>query len=60
MKQVWLIVWLIGGTQESARIARKLVEHRFPCVVTVTTESAIVIVVRFIRNLGNRPNANPR
>lgn len=39
MKQVWLI----GGTQESARIAQKLVANGFPCVVTVTTESAIAL-----------------
>lgn len=39
MKQVWLI----GGTQESASIAEKLVANGFPCVVTVTTESAIAL-----------------
>ncbi|MFP4253256.1 MAG: cobalt-precorrin-6A reductase [Halothece sp.] len=36
-------VWLIGGTQESAKIAKKLVTHGFFCVVTVTTESAIAL-----------------
>jgi precorrin-6A/cobalt-precorrin-6A reductase len=33
-------VWLIGGTQESAQIARELVRTNLPCVVSVTTESA--------------------
>ncbi|QDZ41375.1 cobalt-precorrin-6A reductase [Euhalothece natronophila Z-M001] len=39
MKQVWLI----GGTQESASIAEKLVANSWPCVVTVTTQSAIAL-----------------
>ncbi|MDX2244990.1 MAG: cobalt-precorrin-6A reductase [Leptolyngbyaceae cyanobacterium bins.302] len=33
-------IWLIGGTQESAELARSLVAQNLPCLVTVTTESA--------------------
>ncbi|MBD2088554.1 cobalt-precorrin-6A reductase [Microcoleus sp. FACHB-1515] len=33
-------IWLIGGTQESAQIARACVDQSIPCIVTVTTESA--------------------
>lgn len=33
-------IWLIGGTQESARIARAFAEQQISCIVTVTTESA--------------------
>ncbi|MBE9177628.1 cobalt-precorrin-6A reductase [Oculatella sp. LEGE 06141] len=33
-------LWLIGGTQESAQLARAIVQAHLPCVVTVTTEQA--------------------
>lgn len=33
-------IWLIGGTQESAQIAREFADRQIPCVITVTTESA--------------------
>ncbi len=33
-------IWLIGGTQESAEIARELVQQQIPYVVSVTSESA--------------------
>lgn len=33
-------IWLIGGTQESAEIAREFVDRQISCVVTVTTEGA--------------------
>lgn len=33
-------IWLIGGTQESAELAKALVQAQLPCTVTVTTESA--------------------
>lgn len=33
-------VWLIGGTQESATLARSLVAANLACVVTIATESA--------------------
>jgi len=33
-------IWLIGGTQESATLARSLVQTNLPCVVSVTTDSA--------------------
>jgi precorrin-6A/cobalt-precorrin-6A reductase len=35
-----MTLWLIGGTQESAELARSLVQLQLPCLVTVTTESA--------------------
>ncbi|GAB4153484.1 MAG: cobalt-precorrin-6A reductase [Cyanobacteria bacterium J069] len=34
------MLWLIGGTQESARLARDLVAQGVACVVTVTTAAA--------------------
>lgn len=33
-------IWLIGGTQESALLARHLVQAGLPCIVSVTTEAA--------------------
>lgn len=33
-------IWLIGGTQESAELARVLLQFGFSCVVSVTTASA--------------------
>jgi precorrin-6A/cobalt-precorrin-6A reductase len=33
-------IWLIGGTQESAAIARELVQQQIPCTVSVTTAAA--------------------
>ncbi|ASC73125.1 Cobalt-precorrin-6A reductase [Halomicronema hongdechloris C2206] len=35
-----LRIWLIGGTRDSAEVARGLVEAEIPCVVTVTTPAA--------------------
>jgi precorrin-6A/cobalt-precorrin-6A reductase len=39
MKQIWLI----GGTTESAVIAKQIVALEYNCLVTVTTESAIAL-----------------
>ena len=33
-------IWLIGGTQESAQLARALAIASIPCIISVTTESA--------------------
>ncbi|MGB7273629.1 MAG: cobalt-precorrin-6A reductase, partial [Geitlerinemataceae cyanobacterium] len=33
-------IWLIGGTTESAEIARSIAVLKIPCIVSVTTESA--------------------
>jgi len=33
-------IWLIGGTQESAQLARMVAGHQIPSVVSVTTEAA--------------------
>ncbi len=33
-------VWLIGGTSESAILAKAIIAAKIPCVVTVTTETA--------------------
>jgi precorrin-6A/cobalt-precorrin-6A reductase len=33
-------IWLIGGTAESAEIARSIAALKIPCIVSVTTESA--------------------
>ncbi|NEQ29123.1 MAG: cobalt-precorrin-6A reductase [Microcoleus sp. SIO2G3] len=33
-------IWLIGGTQESAQIAREFAAKSISCIVTVTTENA--------------------
>ncbi|MGB3695199.1 MAG: cobalt-precorrin-6A reductase [Spirulinaceae cyanobacterium] len=33
-------IWLIGGTSESAEVARSLVGKNIACLITVTTESA--------------------
>lgn len=33
-------IWLVGGTSESATLAKALVEYQLPCTVTVTTEAA--------------------
>lgn len=33
-------IWLIGGTQESAMIAKRMVDFQLPCLISVTTESA--------------------
>jgi precorrin-6A/cobalt-precorrin-6A reductase len=35
-----MTLWLIGGTQESAALARALIPHQVPCLVTVTTDAA--------------------
>jgi len=34
-------IWLIGGTRDSAEVARGLAAAQIPCVVTVTTAAAI-------------------
>ena len=33
-------IWLVGGTSESAVLAKAIVEYQLPCIVTVTTEAA--------------------
>lgn len=33
-------LWLIGGTQESAELAKAIAHFHLPCIVTVTTEAA--------------------
>ncbi len=33
-------LWLIGGTQESAELAKAIARFHLPCIVTVTTEAA--------------------
>lgn len=33
-------IWLIGGTQESAELARSLAAQHIPCLISVTTEAA--------------------
>ncbi len=33
-------IWLIGGTRESAILAKAIADAQIPCVVTVTTETA--------------------
>jgi precorrin-6A/cobalt-precorrin-6A reductase len=33
-------IWLIGGTQESAELARAIVHLQIPCIVSVTTDAA--------------------
>lgn len=33
-------IWLIGGTQESAELARAIAANNMPCLITITTESA--------------------
>lgn len=33
-------IWLIGGTRESAILAKAIAEDQIPCIVTVTTETA--------------------
>ncbi|WP_416676264.1 precorrin-6A/cobalt-precorrin-6A reductase [Egbenema bharatensis] len=35
-----MTLWLIGGTQESVALARALIPHQIPCLVTVTTDTA--------------------
>ena len=35
-----MTIWLIGGTQESAELAQAIVSCQWPCVVTMTTDSA--------------------
>ena len=37
------MIWLIGGTSESAVIAEKLLGYGCPCLVSVTTEAAIAL-----------------
>lgn len=39
-------VWLIGGTRESAQLAKELVRARIPCTVTVTTAAAEALYPR--------------
>ncbi len=36
-------LWLIGGTQESGQLARAIAARGLPCIVTVTTETAIAL-----------------
>lgn len=36
-------IWLVGGTSESAILAKALVQSQLPCTVTVTTEAAKVL-----------------
>ena len=36
-------LWLIGGTQESGQLARAISARGLPCIVTVTTETAIAL-----------------
>ncbi len=33
-------IWLIGGTQESAQLAKAIAHTHIPCIISVTTESA--------------------
>jgi precorrin-6A/cobalt-precorrin-6A reductase len=33
-------IWLIGGTQESAELARAIAQTQIPCLISVTTEAA--------------------
>lgn len=33
-------VWLIGGTGDSVNLVRDIIEHSFPCIVTITTPTA--------------------
>ncbi len=33
-------VWLIGGTGDSVDLVRDIIDHSFPCIVTVTTPTA--------------------
>lgn len=35
-----LSIWLIGGTQESAQLARAIAQTDWSCIITVTTEAA--------------------
>lgn len=37
------MIWLIGGTSESAIIAERLISHGCHCLVSVTTEAAIAL-----------------
>jgi len=37
------VIWLIGGTSESAVIAEKLMAQGYDCLVSVTTEAAIAL-----------------
>ncbi|NJR61385.1 MAG: precorrin-6A/cobalt-precorrin-6A reductase, partial [Cyanobacteria bacterium CRU_2_1] len=46
-----MTVWLIGGTQESAELARAIARADLPCIVTVTTESARLLYPRLIPRL---------
>jgi precorrin-6A/cobalt-precorrin-6A reductase len=39
-------IWLIGGTSESALLARAIATAKLPCLVTVTTESAAALYPR--------------
>lgn len=36
-------IWLIGGTQESAQLARAIAQANLSCIVSITTESAIAL-----------------
>ena len=33
-------IWLIGGTQESAQLAKAIAQEHFPCTISVTTATA--------------------
>jgi precorrin-6A/cobalt-precorrin-6A reductase len=35
-----MLLWMIGGTQESAQLAIALLEAQIPCIITVTTAAA--------------------
>ncbi|WP_242072349.1 cobalt-precorrin-6A reductase [Microcoleus sp. FACHB-68] len=36
-------IWLVGGTQESATLARMIAQEQWPCTVSVTTEAATAL-----------------
>ena len=36
-------IWLIGGTQESAQLARAIAQANLPCTISVTTASACTL-----------------
>jgi precorrin-6A/cobalt-precorrin-6A reductase len=42
-----MTIWLIGGTSDSANIARIIFPLSLPCLITVTTESALSLYADF-------------